>query len=195
MNIEEGELDSWAEVLAFAKDKDLITYDEIEQKIKGNQDDLLLLAYQYRLLIPLKADRSFAWEDRDLLATYGEQYKIPEVVKYLIENGKCTGEWNPEHAIIKVFKDMGEPQWDKMPRLVRNLGQKARNYRVNGLQIRDICRNLDLKDQTGRLIAELKGSGIMSPKLSSTAAISKARSPIYELNPSLVPGVSTEKST
>jgi len=35
------------------------------------------------------------------------------------------------------------------------------------------------------LIAELKGSGVMSPKLGSLAEVSRAGTPIYELNPSL----------
>ncbi len=35
------------------------------------------------------------------------------------------------------------------------------------------------------LIAELKGSGVMSPKLGSIAEVSREGTPIYELNPSL----------
>lgn len=194
LDIREGELDKWAEVLAFAQDKEVITYDEIKQKVKEDQEDLLLLAYQYRLLIPLKTDQSLAWEYRDLQAIAGEKYKMPRIVKYLVENGKRAGKWNPELAIVKVFKDMEEPLWDKMPKLVQILGQEAVNYKINGYQIKDICINLGLKDQTGRLIAELKGSGIMSPKLSSFAAVSKAGSPIYELNPSIVDGLNTGKS-
>lgn len=34
MHIQEGEVDKWAKVLAFAQDKDIITYDEIDQQVE-----------------------------------------------------------------------------------------------------------------------------------------------------------------
>ena len=40
-------------------------------------------------------------------------------------------------------------------------------------------------DKVDALIAELKDSGIMSPKLGTLAEVTRARMPIYELNPSL----------
>jgi len=110
------------------------------------------------------------------------------VVKYLVENAEKTGEWNPSYAVAKVFKKMGEEDWEKMPALVKKLEENAKDGRINAIQIRGICEKLSMKEKTGPLIAELKGSGIMSPKLSSFAEVFKAKAPIYELNPSLFAG-------
>ena len=53
------------------------------------------------------------------------------------------------------------------------------------VQIKKICNELGLGHRVNALIAELKGSGVMSPKLSSLAEVARTGSPIYELNPSL----------
>jgi len=50
-----------------------------------------------------------------------------------------------------------------------------------------------LGDRVDALIAELKGSGVMSPKLGSLAEVSRAGTPIYELNPSLFTEKGEEK--
>ena len=69
--------------------------------------------------------------------------------------------------------------------LVEMLGQEAKNYRINATQIKQVCAEWDLGDKLNRLIAELKGSGVMSPKLGSLTGATKAKTPFYELNPSL----------
>ena len=50
---------------------------------------------------------------------------------------------------------------------------------------RKYVRELDLEDKVDSLIAELKGTGVMSPKLGSLIEVIRQGSPIYELNPSL----------
>ncbi|HIH96209.1 MAG TPA: hypothetical protein HA348_01745 [Thermoplasmata archaeon] len=72
-----------------------------------------------------------------------------------------------------------------MPKLVQKLGEESKDCKVNAIQIKKICRELDLEDKVDSLIAELKGSGVMSPKLGSLIEVMKEGSPVYELNPSL----------
>ena len=102
-----------------------------------------------------------------------------------MEESSKTGCWDPEHAITKLFREMGEPNWERIPKLVEELGRQSRDYRVTAVQIKEICNELDMGDRVDMLIAELKGSGVMSPKLSSLAEVSRVGSPLYELNPSL----------
>jgi len=83
------------------------------------------------------------------------------------------------------YTEMGEPVWEQMPKLVERLGQQARDCRITTVQIKEVCAELDMGDRVDALIAELKGSGVMSPKLASLAEVHRARIPIYELNPSL----------
>ena len=54
-------------------------------------------------------------------------------------------------------------------------------------EIREVAQELGLGEKVDPLIAELKATGVMSPRLGSLTGALKARAPIYELNPSLRP--------
>ncbi len=172
-------------VLALAAKRGRISYDEAQRMTKESADDVLLLATGLRLLLPVRTFRSAAWEDRILLAEPGEMYEVPNAVRFLVENAGQTGQWNPGDALSEVFRLAGEPKWERIPMLVERIAEKSQDYRVNAVQIKEACSELGLGDRVDTLIAELKGSGVMSPKLSSFAQVAKTGAPLYELNPSL----------
>jgi len=95
------------------------------------------------------------------------------------------GRWEEGHALAELFRDMGEPNWEQIPKMVARLEKQAKDHRITASQIKTVCNELGLGDRVDALIAELKGSGVMSPKLGSLAEVSRAGTPIYELNPSL----------
>jgi hypothetical protein len=177
-----GEL---ASVLVKASKKGDISYREVDRIVNDKAEDVLLLGYEWRLLLPVRTIKSAAWEDRLLLCKPGETYEVPNIVRSLVEEAIKTTRWDPERAITKLFKEMGEPAWERMPKLVERLEEQAGDYRVTASQTKKICNDLDLGDRVDALIAGLKASGVMSPKLSSIAEVSKEGTPIYELNPSL----------
>jgi len=174
-----------APVLAHASKKGSISYREIDKIVNDNAKDVLLFGNKWRLLIPTRIVKSSAWEDRLLLCEPGELYEVPNIARCLVEEASKTGYWDPEHAITKLFKEMGEPDWERMPKLVEELGKQSKDCRITAVQIKKTCSELGLGDRVDMLIAELKGSGVMSPKLSSLPEVSRAGSPLYELNPSL----------
>jgi hypothetical protein len=174
-----------ASVLARASKRGSISYREVDKIVNDNAEDVLLLGNEWRLLLPVRTVKSAAWEDRLLLCEPGESYEVSNIARYLVEEATKTGRWDPEHAITKIFKEMGEPAWERMPKLVERLEEQAGDYRVTASQIKKICSDLDLGDRVDALIAGLKASGVMSPKLSSIAEVSREGTPIYELNPSL----------
>lgn len=175
-----------ARVLACASLKGSVSYTEVENLAGDDLDEALLLAHEWRLIIPTRIAKSGAWEDRLLLCRPGESYQVPNIVRCLAEEASKTGCWNPEHAITKLFKEMGEPGWQRIPKLVGELGKQARGYQISATQIRQVCIGLGLGDRVDVLIAELKSSGIMSPKLSSLAEVIREGAPLYELNPSIL---------
>jgi len=174
-----------AGVLACASTKGTVSYTELEEIVGDNLEDVLLLGNKWRLLIPTRVVKSSAWEDRPLVCEPGESYELPNVVRYLLQNAGKTGCWDPTYAITEIFKEMEEPAWQQMPELVRELGKQARDYRISASQIKQICTRAGFGDRVDILIAELKSAGVMSPKLSSLPEVSRAGSPLYELNPSL----------
>jgi len=184
--LKHGELTSrLAQVLARTSERGRISYREVEKMVNGDAEDILLLGNEWRLLLPVRTVRSAAWEDRLLLCEPGELYEVTNIARYLVEEAAKTGRWDPERAITMIFKDMGEPNWEQISKLVERLEEQAKNHRIAATKIKKICSELGLGDRVDTLIAELKAGGVMSPKMASLAEVAREGAPIYELNPSL----------
>jgi hypothetical protein len=174
-----------AAILAHASETGRISYNEVTEIAGDSFEEVLLLGNKWRLLLPTSIGKSGAWEDRMLRCKPGESYELPNVIRYLLQNASNTGDWAPMKAITEVFKEMDEPDWQKMPELVAELEKSASNCQISATQIKQICARVGLGEKVDVLIAELKAAGVMSPKLGSLAEVSRAGSPLYELNPSL----------
>jgi hypothetical protein len=172
-------------VLAGAAETGRISYSEITGLVGENAGEALLIGNSLRLLIPTRVEKSGAWEDRLLRCEPGESYELPNVVRLLARNALDSGKWAPVKAVAEAFEEIGEADWQQMPQLVAELGRQSRNYQISGLEIRRVCAGCGLGSKIDLFIAELKAAGIMSPRLSSLAEVSRAVSPLYELNPSL----------
>lgn len=179
-----------SQILAYGPSKGSVSYQEIKQIIKDDPGDILLLAEGWRLLLPVRTKKSSSWEDRLLLLKHGEIYEIPNIIRSLVKHALHTGGWDPEKAIIELFKELGDPGWGRIPGMVMSIVQEAIDHKITGNQIKKICLQLGLSNRVDGLIAELKAAGIISPKLSSMPEVTRAGSPIYELNPSVAIGLS-----
>ncbi len=186
--LKENDASALAIVLHKAEESGAISYDTIEKLVNVDIDDLLLLALQWRLLLPVRAAKAGDWEDRMFIPGKGEQYRMPNVILYLVKNASASGEWDPEKAIIDVFNNIGEPDVEKMPVLFERIASEIKGHRINGNRIKSICRELGLEARVDPLVSEFKACGILSHKLSSLTEVSRAGTPIYEVNPALLVG-------
>ena len=175
-----------SQVLDYCLLKGTISYQQIREIIKDDPEDILLLAEEWRLLLPVRTAKSSSWEDRLLLLKDGEVYEIPNIIRCLVREALQTATWNPENSIIELFKEFGDQDWEQIPGLVRSIAEKATDHKITGNQIKKICLQFGLKNRVDGLIAELKAAGIISPKLGFIPDLLRARSPIYELNPSII---------
>jgi len=164
------------------------SYEEAKALVGEDVEDILILGHGWRLLLPVRAAKAGDWEDRMLTAQPGEMYQSVNVVKHLVKNASETSRWDPETAIAEAFKDIGEPEIDKVQALVARIGSEVKGHRINGVQIKRLCIELGLGDRVDPLISELKACGIISPKLGSLTDPSRIGTPIYELNPCLLVG-------
>jgi len=179
-----------SQVLAYASVNGTVSYQEIREIIEDDPEDVLLLADEWRLLLPVRTAKSSSWEDRLVIIKEDEVYEIPNVVRCLVREALKSGTWHPERAIVELFKELGDPGWRQVPGLVRGIAEASVNHTITGNQIKKICLQLGLSNRVDGLIAGLKAAGIISPKLSSIPAVIRAGSPIYELNPSVAIGIS-----
>ena len=183
-----GDAQKMAMLLVEAVKTGNISYDIAKVILDEDPEDMLMLGYEWRLLLPVKAAKNGDWGDRMMVPRPGEKYEMPNVVRYLVTGAVMTGTWNPGKAILKVLKSIGEPDVDKMQVLVGIMASELKGCRISAVQIKEICKQLALEDRIDPLISELKAVGVMSPKLISLTEAYRASSPIYEFNPSLLVG-------
>jgi len=186
--LESDDAHKMAMLLAEAMKTGDISYDQAKAILNEDPEDMLTLGYAWRVLLPVRAARGGDWEDRMLIPRPGEKYQMPNVIRHLVANSVATGTWEPEKAILEVFRSIGEPDMDKMLVLVERIASELKGHRIYGVKIKEICKELGLVDRVDPLVSELKAVGILSHKLTSLTEVSRAGSPIYELNPSLLVG-------
>ena len=163
-----------------------ISYQEARQLLGDDLEEALLSAVHMRLFIPVRSvNDSLNWVDAILVLEPGEIYKMPNIARQIVKHAGVSGEWDPMHAVSTLFEEMGEPNWNLVPVLVQKLCEKATDQHVNGFEIGEVCTEVGLGDRVGALILELKGAGIISPKLDSFAEVRQAGAPIYEINRSV----------
>jgi hypothetical protein len=164
-----------------------ISYHEGRQLLGSDLREALLNAIYLRLLIPVRSiNDSLNWVDAMLLFNPGEMYKTPNIAKQLVLHAGRSGEWDLWYAVSTLFKEIGESSWNIMPMLVQRLCERATDQHVNGFEIGEVCIEMGLGDRVGALILELKGAGIINPKLDSFAEVQRAGAPIYEINRSIL---------
>jgi len=89
------------QVLAQACTAGKVSYDcdEVEEMAKDDSEEVLLLGSEWRLLLPTRLARgTLECEDALLLPEPGEMYKMPNVVKCLVEEVIETARWDLENA-------------------------------------------------------------------------------------------------
>jgi hypothetical protein len=174
-----------ARVLSAVLQEQKISFAKLTEIAGSHSEDILLLAVELRLLVPVRTSKSAAWEDRFVLEESGEIYRMPAIVRHLVKHAESTGTWDLRCAVSDLLSEMGEPDYERISELIEKLREDADHGKVDALQIKARCKQLGLEDRIDVVIAELKGGGVMSPKLSSLTENVKAGSPIYELNPCL----------
>ena len=168
--------------------KGRISYEDAKRLVGGDIEDILMLAYSWRLLLPTRAVHAGDWEDRILIPQPGETYQMPNVVIHLVKYARGSGRWDPERALLEVFRESGEPEIDKLRILVERMASELKGRRIYGVDIKRICSELSLKDRVDPIVSEIKACGIVSHKMASLTDAAREGSPIYEFNPSLLVG-------
>jgi len=166
-----------------ASEKGRISFIEVEEICGGNTEDVLLLCWEWRLLVPVRSSKCGEWDDRLLMLYPGEIYELPNVVKHLVKSARRTSQWDPDLALTELFSGIDETLRHRMPDLLKQMGGLAHFNVINAFQIRRACARANVKHSVDTLIVLLKAGGVISPKLRALSDVAKAGSPVYEINP------------
>jgi len=142
--------------------KETIRYEEIEV-VESQKKDLILLAFEERILIPVKSRSGPAWEDKILDFRNESRYFIPPVVKAIVNTICDTGKPSCDHALRKTLANVIQEDIGGFIKLLQATMKHADNYIFEtGLMeifFREAAVNSDLHN-----IIDIFGIyGIMSP--------------------------------
>ena len=107
--------------------KETIRYEEIEI-IESQKKDLILLAFEERILIPVTSRSGPAWEDKILDFRKKSTYFIPPVVKAILDTMRETGEPSCETALRKTLTRVVQENISGFVNLLQTLMKHSDNY-------------------------------------------------------------------
>ncbi len=174
-------------VLATALDRcrrqENITFEDIAALSPDDGREVILLAWDWKLLIPRRSRQSAEWDDRILRLEAGEHFEMVNIVKFLLTSAAESGTWDLAAAVRSLYGQMGEPAFENMPSLINEIAKQVKYSSIFGTAIHAACVRTGFQDRTGSMIAILKGGGVISPRLMSSNPSEKIVSPLYEMHP------------
>jgi hypothetical protein len=142
--------------------KETIRYDEIDIK-ESQKKDVILLAFEERILIPVKSRSGPAWEDKILDFRNDGRYFIPPVVKAMVNTIRDTGKPSCDTALRKTLANVTQEDIGGFIKLLQTIMKHANNFTFEAglLEIffREAAVNSDLHDIVDIFVIY----GIMSP--------------------------------
>jgi len=183
-NEKETILDTMAWALAQLLEGKEVRTHELQALPEGM--DALLLMDEWRLLQPVGASLTKAWEDVSQLLSVRDNLKLtlPAWVKTLARLACETKSFSFRKAILTIFSDEGHPAWLKMPAFLFEMALASDYGIIDSAQINRLLREMQLGIPSDTLIAQLKNYGFISPHL--RADFFRMQSPHYEIHPLIV---------
>ena len=152
-----------------------ITYRDLKELFGKDTSELLLIANEKRFIMP--RGENLSWDSGDRFFRLEDEITIPNVVRFAVIQALESGVWDSKHAIHAYFKQIEEPLWKTIPAFFNALKQHAKYRKITSGDIKAIADSFGIGDKTGALIAELKGSGLISP------SVKVGLSAEYEIHP------------
>jgi hypothetical protein len=170
-----------AELLENNLYKETIRYDEIDIK-ETQKKDLILLAFEERILIPVKSRSGPSWEDKILDIRNDGHYFIPPVVKAMVNTIRDTGKSSCDTAVRKTLANVIQEDIGGFIKLLQTIMKHADNYTFETGLLEIFFREAAVDYGLHDIIDIFVIYGIMSPcpQRSLMTGLSW-----YEINPTL----------
>ena len=142
--------------------KETIRYDEIDIK-EGQKKDVILLAFEERILIPVKSRSGPAWEDKILDFRNEGRYFIPPVVKEMVNTIRDTGKPSCDTAVRKTLANVIQEDIGGFIKLLQTTMKHADNYTFEAGLLDIFLREAAVDNDLHDIIDIFVIYGIMSP--------------------------------
>ncbi len=142
--------------------KETIRYEEIDI-VESQKKDLILLAFEERILILVKSRSGPAWEDKILGFRKEGRYFIPPVVKAIVDTMCETGVPSCDTAVRKTLTNVTQGKRSGFIKLLQTIIKHAGNYTFEAGLLEIFFREADMDGDLHDIIDIFVIYGIMSP--------------------------------
>ncbi len=142
--------------------KETIRYEEIDI-VESQKKDLMLLAFEERILIPVKSRSGPAWEDKILDFRKEGRYFIPLVVKAIVDTMCETGVPSCDTAVRKTLTNVTQENCSGFIKLLQTIIKHAGNYTFEAGLLEIFFREAAMDGDLHDIIDIFVIYGIMSP--------------------------------
>ncbi|MDY6793384.1 MAG: hypothetical protein SWH54_19120 [Thermodesulfobacteriota bacterium] len=139
-----------------------LSYEEIDLA-RAEKNDLILLGYQQRLLIPLKTSAGPAWEERNIDFGAYSTYMIAPVVRQIPVVFSKKGFICLETLLNLIFADWGAEEVKKLSHLLDIIMTHSTGFKFETGLLKLFYDQLTLKFDLHHTIDLFVINGIMSP--------------------------------
>lgn len=161
--------------------KETILYQDIDI-VESQKKDLILLAFEERILIPVKSRSGPAWEDKILDFRNEGRYFIPPVVKSIVNTICDTGKLSCDTAVRKTLGKASQEDIGGSIKLLQSTMKHADNYIFETGLLEIFFKKAALDSDLHDIIDIFVILGIMSPCPQKSLLTGLSW---YEINPTL----------
>lgn len=144
--------------------------------------DLLLLAFEERILLPVVGRMTGTWEDRRLRFVPEEMFFMPYVARVLFLKARQTGILAPESAVREVLSNHPEAHVDQAVAFLREMKPHASACVAEGGLMMAVAKKAGITTDVHDIVDSCVAAGIMSP---CTRGFAKQGLAWYEFHPCL----------
>ncbi|MGM0453418.1 MAG: hypothetical protein ACQERN_09670 [Thermodesulfobacteriota bacterium] len=158
----ESEAPAMARLLVAALANENIYYEDLPLDDAG-KNDYLLMAYEERLLIPIRSQQTAAWDDRTMRFGPGEMFFMTRLVRTLLENAAKTGVFDSEAAIRHILAHETEGHIADSVRFLKQIRPHTDTCMAEGGLMAAVAQKAGLQVAVHDIIDACVIVGIMSP--------------------------------
>ncbi|MFO7862074.1 MAG: hypothetical protein R6U41_12710 [Desulfosalsimonas sp.] len=125
--------------------------------------DYLLMAFEERILIPVRGRQTGAWEDRMLRFAVGEMFFMPHVARILFENARQTGALDSESAVRKVLSHHPARFIDHSLIFLKQIRPHTKSCMAEGGLMTAVAQGAGIETDVHDIVDNCVTAGIMNP--------------------------------
>ena len=128
-----------------------------------DRHDLLLMAFEERILLPVRGRMTGSWEDRALRFVADEMFFMPHLARILFQNASQTGVLDPEGAVREVLSHHPAEHVEQAVAFLREMTPHADSCMAEGGLMSAVAKKAGITTDLHDIVDACVVGGIMSP--------------------------------